>query len=106
MSKQLKLQQKSLKLIAPDMPHTNCHDIEPGEFVMIRNFLRSGCLIDRWEGPYQVLLTSTTSVKVAERSTWVHSSHCKRAVDPDKAREEEEIETTTPTLECLIAEDN
>lgn len=105
MSKQLRLQQKSLKLIAPEMPQTNCHDIEPGDFIMIRNFLRSGCLVDRWEGPYQVLLTSTTSVKVAERDTWVHSSHCKRAVDPRETRDEEEVEQTDPNLECLFQED-
>lgn len=85
MSQQLRNQQRNLKLMIPDLPKTDCHDIEPGDYVIIQNCLRSGCLIDRWEEPFQVLLTSTTSLKVADRETWVHSSHCKKVANPERA---------------------
>ncbi|XP_028422857.1 protein NYNRIN-like [Perca flavescens] len=38
--------------------------------------------VQQWEGPFQILLVTHTAVKVAERSTWVHATHCKQVPDP------------------------
>ena len=54
------------------------HRLEPGDFVLIKDFRRKHWRSNRWQGPFQVLLTTHTAVKVAERATWVHASHCKR----------------------------
>ncbi|KAL0149322.1 hypothetical protein M9458_055360, partial [Cirrhinus mrigala] len=52
--------------------------LKPGDFVVIRDFRRKSWRAKRWLGPFQVLLTTHTAVKVAERATWVHASHCRR----------------------------
>lgn len=53
------------------------HDLQPGDWVMVRKHQRRG-LDPRWTGPYQVLLTTATAVKLQNRDTWIHASHCKR----------------------------
>ncbi|KAL1263450.1 hypothetical protein QQF64_006189 [Cirrhinus molitorella] len=54
------------------------HDIKPGDFVVIQDFRRKSWKAKRWLGPFQVPLTTYTAVKVAEKATWVHASHCRR----------------------------
>ncbi|XP_040203611.1 uncharacterized protein LOC120935625 [Rana temporaria] len=53
------------------------HSLQPGDWVVIKKFQRRG-LEPRFEGPYQVLLTTPTSVKVEGKISWIHASHCKR----------------------------
>ncbi|XP_069510846.1 RING finger protein unkempt homolog isoform X2 [Ambystoma mexicanum] len=45
-------------------------------------FERLSCLAPRWRGPYQVLLVTQTSVRVAGRKNWIHATHTKRIPQP------------------------
>ena len=53
----------------------------PGQWVWILNHHR-GNLEPWWQGPFQVLLSTPTAVKVAEKPYWIHLSHVKPADDP------------------------
>jgi len=61
------------------------HQVEVGDAVLMRRHW-AGNLELRWKGPYLVLLTMPTVVKVEGIPTWVHASPVKRATpetDPD-----------------------
>lgn len=60
------------------------HSLRPGDFVVIRDLRRKSWRAKRWLGPFQVLLTTETAVKVAERATWVHAGHCRKVPSPEK----------------------
>ncbi|TWW59956.1 hypothetical protein D4764_05G0000460 [Takifugu flavidus] len=49
-----------------------------GHYVVIKDFRRTRWNQKRWQGPLQILLVTQTAVKVAERATWIHASHCKK----------------------------
>lgn len=54
------------------------HHFEIGDVVLVRRH-RAGNLEPRWKGPYLVLLTTPTAVKVEGIPAWIHTSHVKRA---------------------------
>nr|XP_034971253.1 uncharacterized protein LOC118085074 [Zootoca vivipara] len=57
------------------------------DWVRIKTYRRIA-LQPQWEGSFQILLTTPTAVKVAERSAWIHHTFCKSAQPP----EEEELQ--------------
>ena len=56
--------------------------INPGDWVFIKILRRKNWSAPRWEGPYQVLLSTPTAVRIVERQTCIHLTHCKRAQIP------------------------
>lgn len=54
------------------------HRFQVGDSVLVRRH-RAGTLEPRWKGPYLVLLTTPTAVKVDGIAAWIHASHIKKA---------------------------
>jgi hypothetical protein len=54
------------------------HGIVPGDMVWVKRH-QSKTLQPRWKGPYVVLLTTPTALKVDGIAPWVHHSHVRRA---------------------------
>lgn len=62
----------TLKQYQADSAGTQVHDIQSGDAEMIKFYPCKTKLDPKWEGPYIVLLTSYSAVKVAEKDNWVH----------------------------------
>jgi len=54
------------------------HNIEHGDYLYMRSLLDSP-LEPKWEGPFQVLLTSHRAVKIKEQTSWIHHTRVKKA---------------------------
>lgn len=65
--------------------------VEPGDQVFIKVIKRKAWNSNRWEGPYRVILSTPTAVKVEGRPSWIHLSHCKLRNLADIITEEPEI---------------
>ncbi|KAJ8332358.1 hypothetical protein SKAU_G00426510 [Synaphobranchus kaupii] len=70
---------QQVKAALPDPASGPLHDLQPGDWVVIKDFRRKKWHQARWRGPFQILLTTPTAVRVEGRASWVHASHCKRA---------------------------
>lgn len=69
------------KLNLPQHPHR----FKIGDSVWVRRH-RATTLEPRWKGPYTVLLTTPTALKVDGIAAWIHASHVK-AAHPEKQTE-------------------
>ena len=56
------------------------HQIRPGDCVLVKRH-RQETLEPRWKGPFQVILTTPTALKVEGIAAWIHYTHAK-PVDP------------------------
>ncbi|KAF6109615.1 hypothetical protein HJG60_010868 [Phyllostomus discolor] len=63
---------------------------EPGQWVWILNH-RRGNLEPRWTGPFQVLLSTPSAVRVAEKPYWIHLSHTKPAQPPGDSQQKWQV---------------
>ncbi|XP_052631288.1 uncharacterized protein LOC128136155 [Harpia harpyja] len=54
------------------------HNIQPGDYVYIKS-LTEKTLEPQWEGPFQVLLTSFTAIRIKEQNAWIHHTRVKKA---------------------------
>src|SRR4029434_10009774 len=61
--------------------------VVPGDWVLINSLQRNHCHLPKWDRPYKVLLSTSITVKIAERATWIHLTHCKRVSLPYKETE-------------------
>lgn len=53
--------------------------LRPGDWVYVKDTRRPSWKAPRWTGPFQVLLETSYAIKVAEKGSWIHRTHCKIA---------------------------
>uniref|UniRef100_A0A8C9DWT4 Uncharacterized protein n=2 Tax=Phocoena sinus TaxID=42100 RepID=A0A8C9DWT4_PHOSS len=69
-----------LKELYTTGPPPTPHQLRPGDWVLIKRH-RQETLEPRWKGPYQIILTTPTAIKVDSIAAWIHYTHVK-PVDP------------------------
>ncbi|KAJ1206767.1 hypothetical protein NDU88_002167 [Pleurodeles waltl] len=79
------------------------HALKAGDWVVVKKHVRKSCLEPRWKGPFQVILTTTTTVKCAGVPNWIHASHTKKVLCPTD-EEVEALKLPVPHKTVLSAE--
>ena len=69
---------KRLKALYESGPPPEPHRYQPGDWVYVRCHHQE-TLEPRWKGPFLVVLTTPTALKVDSISTWVHYTHVRPA---------------------------
>ena len=64
------------------------HNIGPGDWVWVKRH-QVKTLEPRWKGPYVVLLTTRTALKVDGIGPWVHCNHVRCATPEEQKRPRE-----------------
>ena len=78
-----------LNLRAPLPLDTPVHEFHPGDEVYLCTW-KDEPLKEKWKGPYLVLLTTYTAVKVKGINSWIHYTHIKKAPLKEKEWTSEE----------------
>ncbi|KAM7045488.1 uncharacterized protein WM277_010175 [Molossus nigricans] len=86
---------RTLPKPGPDLGSELSQPISPGDRVLIRT-LSPRPLHPKWEGPYTVVLTTPSAVKVLGISAWIHLSRIKKAPIPEEQPVLEPRLTCTP----------
>ncbi|XP_048177297.1 protein NYNRIN-like [Corvus hawaiiensis] len=88
LSSTLQKLQRFVVLSKPIGLDTPAHPFQPGDWVYIK-WWDSDPLQAKWKGPFQVLLTTFTAVKVARKGPWIHYSRVKKASAPEITKKTE-----------------